>query len=217
MNETDQLEVIEDDSFSYNGYQIVRGEFFAHMYEPTFILCDNMVSVNAACVRKLPKTDFVQILVNPDEKKLAVRPCSEDEKDSFRWCSAAGKRMPRKIRCRVFFAKVTSLMGWNPDYKYKLLGKLIESSGQMLFVFDLTTPEIFKRSVTESGKASASRTAAYPAEWQNQFGLGYEEHQRSLQIGIFDGYAVFSIQKNIQGKEDLQKGKRESPRLQPCG
>ena len=30
------MEVIDDDSFSYDGYQVVRGEFFAHIYEPSF-------------------------------------------------------------------------------------------------------------------------------------------------------------------------------------
>ena len=41
-----------------------------------------------------------------------------------------------------------------------------------------------------------SRTPTYPAEWQNQFGVPVEEHQRNLQVNIFDGYAVFNIQEN---------------------
>ena len=28
---SNQMEVIDDDSFSYDGYQVVRGEFFAHI------------------------------------------------------------------------------------------------------------------------------------------------------------------------------------------
>ncbi len=64
------LQIIEDDAFSYEGYQVVRGEFFAHTYEPSFTFNGNKVSVNTACIKKLPKTDFVQILVNPDEKNL---------------------------------------------------------------------------------------------------------------------------------------------------
>ena len=112
-DEKNTIPVTEDDAFSYDGYQVVRGEFFAHTYEPSFTFNSSKVSVNTACIKKLPDTDFVQILVNPDEKKLAVRPCQEDEKDSFRWCSATAKRSPRQITCRIFFAKVVSLMGWN--------------------------------------------------------------------------------------------------------
>ena len=192
-NERNTIPVVEDDAFSYDGYQVVRGEFFAHTYEPSFTFNSNKVSVNTACIKKLPDTDFVQILVNPDEKKLAVRPCQEDEKDSFRWCSATSKRSPRQITCRIFFAKVVSLMGWNSAYRYKLLGKLIKSDNELLFVFDLTTPEIFVRSEKEDGKIKTSRTPSYPEEWQNQFGVPVEEHQNSLQINMFDGYAVFGI------------------------
>ena len=115
-DEKNTIPVTEDDAFSYDGYQVVRGEFFAHTYEPSFTFNSSKVSVNTACIKKLPDTDFVQILVNPDEKKLAVRPCQEDEKDSFRWCSATAKRSPRQITCRIFFAKVVSLMGWNSSY-----------------------------------------------------------------------------------------------------
>ena len=179
MTETKQMEIIEDESFSYDGYQVVRGEFFAHIYEPSFTFNDNKVYVNTACIRKLPQTEYVQILVNPEEKKLAVRPCAEDEKDSFRWCSATSKRSPKQISCRVFFAKVIALMEWNPNYRYKLLGKLIKSGEQLLFVFDLTTPEIFRKTIKDNGKVTVSRTPAYPAEWQNQFGLSVEEHQQS--------------------------------------
>ncbi len=195
-NENNTIPVTDDDAFSYDGYQVVRGEFFAHTYEPSFTFNSNKVSVNTACIKKLPDTDFVQILVNPDEKKLAVRPCMEDEKDSFRWCSASSKRSPRQITCRIFFAKVISLMGWNPSYRYKLLGKLIHSDNELLFVFDLTTPEIFVRSENDAGNIKSSRTPSYPEEWQNQFGVPVEEHQSNLQINMFDGYAVFGISEN---------------------
>jgi len=87
-------------------------------------------------------------------------------------------------------------MDWNPNYRYKLLGKLIRSNGELLFVFDLTTPEIFMKTLKDDGKLKASRTPTYPEEWKNQFGLPVEEHQKSLQINIFDGYAVYSLQDN---------------------
>lgn len=205
----ENMEILEDDAFSYEGFQVVRGEFFAHIYEPSFTFNGNKVSVNRACIKKLPDTEFVQILVNPEKKKLAIRPCTEDEKDSFRWCTANGqKRAPKQITCRVFFAKILSLMNWNPNYRYKLLGKLIRSGGELLFVFDLTTPEIFTKIIKDDGKLKTSRTPSYPEEWKNQFGLPVEEHQKSLQINIFDGYAVFGIQE--KGKKTSVKESEES-------
>ena len=108
------MAIINDDKFTYQDYQVVRGEFFAHMYEPSFVLNRFKVSVNAACLRKLPNVEYVQILVNPEIKKLIVKPCLEEEKDSFKWCT--NRRTPKQIKCTIFFAKIINLMGWNPNY-----------------------------------------------------------------------------------------------------
>ena len=185
-----------DDDFSFDGYQVVRGEFFSHIFEPSLTFNNYKVQVNTACIKKLPEFDYVQIMVNPDEKKLAVRPCTEDEKDSFRWCSATAKRSPKQITCRMFFAKVFTLMGWQIDYKYKLLGKLKKANGQYLFVFDLNAPEIYKRTVKDDGKAITSRSPVFLEEWKNDFGIPVSEHKSAMQIGIFNGQAVFGLQKD---------------------
>ena len=126
LADLNQNETSAEEEFSYEGYQVVRGEFFAHLFEPSVTIANEKVSVNSACIRKLPNTEYVQFLVNPKEKKLAVRPCDEMAKDSFCWAGVGtdGKRKPKTISCRIFFAKVMNLMGWNPDYRYKILGKL---------------------------------------------------------------------------------------------
>ena len=193
------MEIHEEPDFSYDGYQVVRGEFFAHLFEPSITINHEKVSVNAACLRKLPDTEYVQFLVNPIEKKLAVKPCTEDMKDSFRWASGEGKkRKPRTITCKIFFAKIIDLMGWSADYRYKILGKLIRTSTDMLFVFDLTCAETYQH------RKGGARPALYPEEWKEQFGVPVKDHEDTLQINIFDDYAVFRID-----KEEEQRGLKE--------
>lgn len=194
-------EIQEDANFSYDGYQVVRGEFFAHIFEPSVTLSREKVSVNVACLRKLPGTEYVQFLVNPTEKKLAVKPCSEEVKDSFRWCSGEGKnRKPKTITCRIFFGKVMSLMNWAPEYRYKILGKLIRTRSDLLFVFDLNCAETYL--CREGGRDSSSRSPIYPDSWKNQFGVPVNEHQDLLQVSIFADHAVFRISR---AEEDDRK------------
>lgn len=195
------LDVIEDVDFNFDGYQVVRGEYFAHLYEPSITFNLNKVYLNAASIRKLPNIDYVQILVNSEEKKLAVRPCAEDVKDSFLWCTP--KRKPKQITCRVFFGKIISMMDWNPDYRYKLLGKLIRSNDEYLFTFDLNAPEIYTRTITEGAKPKTSRTPVFPEQWQNQFGLPVAEHKKQMQVNIFNGYTVFGIKDKQDKKESI--------------
>jgi len=205
------IEITVDEDFTFEGYQVVRGEFFAHTYEPSLTFCNNKLYVNTACIKKLPGLNYIQFLVNPTEKKVVVRPCNEDLKDSFRWCSATAKRTPRQISCPIIYGKILSLMEWNPKYRYKLLGKLIKSNNELLFVFDLNSPEIFVRRMTDGNKEVMSRKATYPEEWKNQFGVPVEEHQNSLQINIFDGYTIFGVKEQVKRKHEQLKENDEQP------
>ena len=198
------------EQFSFDGFQVVRGEFFSHLREPSITFCDSRIYANSACVNKLQNAEYVQILVNSETKKIVIKPCKEDDKDSFLWRTSRKDREgfnPKHITCRVFFAKIFELMKWNIDNRYKLLGKLIKSGADYLFVFDLNSAETFERINRDGEKAKRSRTPIFPTEWKNQFGLSVEEHQKQLQVNIFDGYAVFDVtnKKNKEVEPACQK------------
>lgn len=184
----------EDDSFSLDKFQVVRREFFSHISEPSITFSNYKIGLNSACIKCLPQIDYIQFLVNRQTQKLAIRPCLESDLHSFQWCTnSGGKRKPRQVTGKIFFMKLFDMMGWNPNYRYKILGKLIRANGEYLFVFDLTSTEVYQRIVKEGDKPKISRTPVFPAEWQDQFGVPYEEHRKSLQINIFDNYAVYGI------------------------
>lgn len=195
-----ETEVEEDPHFSYEGYQVVRGEYFSHINEPSITFCDNRFSVNTACLKKSPGTEYVQVLVNQEQKKLAVRPCSEDVKDSFSWCTI--RRKPKKVICPLFFGKIMSMMNWNQDHRYKIIGKLVHSQGQYLYVFDLNCPEIYTRTmqIDENGKEKrkTARKPTYLDSWKDHFGVPVDEHEKALQISIFDGYALIGVKEPKQ-------------------
>lgn len=201
---TDEIIELGDD-FDFDGFQVVRREFFAHMFEPAVSFNNCKFYVNTACLSRFPETDYVQVLINQKTRIMALRPCKEGERDSFAWCSLSkGKRKPKQTTCKLFFAKVVTLMDWNPNYRYKLLGKMIHANGEYLLAFDLTATEVYQKTVTEGAKPKTSRTPVFPSSWQNQFGLPYSEHKQSLQINIFDGYAIYAIKDNTPAEEAEQ-------------
>lgn len=204
-------EVLElGDSFSLDGFQVVRREFFAHLREPSATFNNCKFSVNAACLAKFPDTDYVQVLVNQESKIMALRPCEEGARDSFVWCGySKGKRKTKAITCKLFYAKIVDMMGWNPSYRYKLLGRLIHANGEYLIAFDLSATEVYLRTVEEGKKPKSSRTPVFPAGWQEQFGLPYSEHKQSMQINIFDGYAIYSLKEPAPGESGADGAKTE--------
>ncbi len=202
-------------NFDLDGFQVVRREFFAHLREPSVSFNSCKFAVNAACINKFPDTDYVQVLVNQETKVLALRPCEEGARDSYLWCNLSkGKRKPKAITCKMFYAKIVSMMDWNPNYRYKLLGRLIHANGEYLIAFDLSATEVYQRTFPEGEKPKTSRTPVFPVGWQNQFGLPYNEHKQSMQINIFDGYAIYAIKESsASGGENVSEDTAAVPPL----
>lgn len=215
------MEVISDDEIEevadsiFNGFQIVRSEFFSQLREPAITFSQGKIGVNSACLKKLPNVDYAQILVNREKRMLAIRPCKESDIFSFQWCSYRvkdGKRQPRQVTGKMFFLKICTLMGWNLDYRYKILGKLVHANNEYLFVFNLEAAQTFVREEADEGKKpKMSRTPLFPKEWQNQFGIPFEEHQKALQINMFQGFAVYSIKDNSAAAPVQQNISPEQP------
>ena len=90
-------------TFSYNGYQTVRRELFAHLREPQMTIRKDSITFNTACIEGLEDTVYIQILVNQDQKRLVIKKCEKDDRDSLRWCIQKNdKRKSRKITGRQF-------------------------------------------------------------------------------------------------------------------
>ena len=200
----DDIIELEGD-FNYDGFQVVRREFFAHTFEPSITLNNYKVYVNTACLNRFPEIEHVQLLINSETNIMALRPCAESDRDSFAWCSkGTGRRKPKQVTCRLFFAKLFTMMNWNPDYRYKLLGKIVCANGMYLIVFDLSATEVYQRITKEGEKPKTSRSPVFPKDWQNQFGLPVEEHRKLLQINVFEGYTMFGIENEKNNKEQMR-------------
>ena len=149
-NYTDEQEIVDQkaielaEDFSYDGYQVVRRELFAHLREPAVVIRRDSVTFNTACIAGLEDAVYIQILVNQDNKRMVVRKCEENDKDALRWCVAKpDKRKSRKMTNKIFSAMMYEMMGWNLDCRYKILGHKITFEDETIYVFDLMETEIF--------------------------------------------------------------------------
>lgn len=185
MKATPVEELNEIEEVSLAGFQVTRAELFSHMREPSISVSGDRIKFSMACLKRFPGVTHIQILVHPEQKRLIIKPCEPDAPDSLRWCSGGGEKETknRDMICRIFAAKLYELMDWNPEYKYKMLGKPAVADNEMLFLFRLTDFEFF----VNDGK-SKRRKAYLPQEWRDFFGVGVEEHDEGYKINLADGY-----------------------------
>ena len=206
-----------EQSFSYDGYQIVRKELFAHLRDPAITIRKDSVTFNTACIEGLEDVVYIHMMFNRELKRIVVEGCDENDKDALRWCIAKpDKRKSRKMVGKPFSELVYREMGWDENCRYKILGYRIQFEGKTLYVFDLMVPEIFHERKSRKKNEQASQEVAempnedaqnnnaaetevntrkgyYPDDVANTFGVPVEQHKADTEIQQMDGYISVGI------------------------
>lgn len=192
----DEFELkVEKGDFDLRGFEITRSEFFDSNRRPAISFSDRRIKFNAPCVRKFAPCTYAELLINPIERKLAIRPTDKSNRSSVIISKLSNKRYtPREVPAAAFYDTIFSIFEWNKDYKYRIIGSLYEQDGELAYIFDAADSEAFVQSfmlpapeasgedtsdllpVTPSGK----RIRAIPEEWTNTFGKDFYEHELSL-------------------------------------
>ena len=112
-------------------FQVVSGELFSHITDPVLRISTNSIVFNSKCVSKM-NCCFAEILFNPVERMLILRPCAEDHPNAIPWNS---RPLGASCLCKVFY----ETLDWEPDYSYRIPCQVITSpDGKMdVLAFDL--------------------------------------------------------------------------------
>ena len=205
--------------FSYDGYQVVRKELFAHLRDPAIVIRKDSVTFNTACINGLEDVVYIHMMFNKELKRIVVEGCDENDKDALRWCVAKpDKRKSRKMMGRPFSELVYREMGWEEGCRYKILGYRIQFEGKTLYVFDLNVPEVFlekkrKKKTDDDIETSEPVTAQveeqpevntrkgyYPDDIANTFGVSVEQHKEETAFHHMDGYVSVGVLTGSAGR-----------------
>ena len=196
VSSVQQVELSAGD-FDLRGFEVARSEFFDAQNRPYLSFSEKLMKFSVACARKFDTRNTVELLINPVERKFAVRPTDKSNKNSVIFSRiSGGKVTPKCISTAAFRSTIYSLMGWNQDYKYRILGTLYEQGSELAYIFNADDSEVFFRSnalpvkdIVDSGAENVSiqpflpsgkRIRAIPKEWAETFGKPFYAHEMSL-------------------------------------
>ena len=201
-SKNEEIEFIEYevDRFDYSGYVVVRREYFSKLNCPAITVQYGKIRFNLKAIEKLGKCRHILILINTDKKRIIVKPCDEDDKDSLQWSRVDkhDKLVVRTITARPFCAILFKDMNWHLDCTFKILGTLLKCGQEKQFVFDLTNAERYLSvsKPTEDDPKRRERVAFMPKIWEESYGQSYEESRIPL-VETFeetpDGYVKIPI------------------------
>lgn len=161
--------------FDLSGYQVVRGQFLTVRSElPIITFGKSKITFNCNCTRKFDFADYVQLLLHPTERKIAIRSCSKNDMFRIPWHRNTDHPMSAKtIICSHFCNTLYQIMDWFPDYMYKVFGTLIEKGNEQIVIFNLLgampNTTITEELVNEN-KTVRRKIDICPEEWGDSFG-----------------------------------------------
>jgi len=182
--------------FDLRGFEVARSEFFDSQNRPYISFSEKKIKFSTTCVRKFATRNTIELLINPIEKKFAIRPTEKGNRNGIVFSHiSGGKASPKTISSAAFHDTVYSLMGWNPEYKYRILGTLYEHDNELAYIFNAVDSEVFfkagslstgesddemKRNVSiQPFLPSGKRIRAIPKEWTDSFGKPFYVHEMS--------------------------------------
>jgi len=185
-----QFEVQKGD-FDLRGFEITRLQFFDTPNRPMITFSENSIYMNSECIRKLKDRNYVELLINPIERKLAVRTTDKSNRHGF-YCSKlhGGIYRSKGLASTPFRATIFSLLGWNIKYKYRIIGSCIEQGNDIVYIFEAENSEAFlnQQTITNPSDSDSepikpltsvgNKVRAIPESWIENFGKGFYLHEQ---------------------------------------
>jgi len=172
------------------GFEITRSEFFDSFNHPYLKFNRKHIQFNTTIVRKYGEKNYVEFLINPVKRKLAIRPSTKENRNAIQISKPRqGVYFPRPIQTAAFRDTIFALFDWNTEYNYRVSGHLYEQDGESVYIFDAADSEAYIKpqellegeddsvqALTSTGKS----IRAIPEEWITTFGKQFYIHEKSL-------------------------------------
>ena len=121
---------VDEGDFDLRGFEIAHLDFFDVKRTPTMTLEDGCIKFSTECLRRISNGNYVELLVHPKERRIAVRQTVKENRNAVIWAKEEyGQRVPRGIACTAFIDTLFSMFGWNSEYRYRLFGALFIPMG----------------------------------------------------------------------------------------
>ena len=130
-----------------DGFQVVSGSMFSQMLEPVVRISRTGMAFNGTCISrmnritgekgipKLIRQQYVEMLFNPVERMIAVRPCTEDHPNAIRWADDKGKSV--NFGSKAFCTILYNLLDWDEEYTFRVPAIVRRRGEEIVLFFDL--------------------------------------------------------------------------------
>ena len=173
--------------------EVLRTEYTTSALSPKLIIAFDNISFNKACVKLLPGSQYINVLIDRVKRRIIVLPANRHAKDALKWCNIKkGEIRKKNCTARKFGEKLYDMMSWIKENKYRVLAYYQEIEGVHLIVFNLEECEMVVPEfvTTKTGKVVKRGKVYLPGEWDNGFGMPLSEHKKANEVELNAHYTL---------------------------
>ncbi|MBR4457495.1 MAG: recombinase family protein [Clostridia bacterium] len=120
--------------FSMEGFREISGMSFYHRDKPHLRIRKGRLFFSTYCLQKFRDVEYVEFLVNPIEKYIAIRPTDVDNPNAIHWGKLRdGKWAALPIGCPGIVQVLGDLMDWEEPDSLSCIGEFFEEEKLLLF------------------------------------------------------------------------------------
>lgn len=177
-----------------DGYMLPPRTQFSMLNKPAVSIKYGRMTFNMACIRLFESVEFILPLVHPGKKRLTVVMCAEEESASVAWARKRQKDaawVNRDITSEDFIFNLYKMMGWKNDCRYKVLGRVANSSQGLVLVFEMDEAIMFASKPVEvvnkeTGEVKKKQVKYYPDAYKDCIGRSYNDYVEARQMNMFE-------------------------------
>ena len=136
-------------SFDLCGYEVVKTDLMRFADLPHITFANNYVLINKACLLRMRPDYCVEFLVDPIDKRVAIRAVLRDNKRGVRCSKSFSCIDPTPVSVKLICDTLFQLFDWDPDNRYRMCGTYYEQDTTVVCVFDATRPVILAKATIE--------------------------------------------------------------------
>ena len=141
-------------------FQVVSGDMFSRIHDPVVRFGRSEIAFNTSCVARMD-CEYAEILFNPVERMMVVRPCAKENPNAVLWSS---KPIAASSLARMLYDS----MGWEEDYTYRVPCQTIRQPGGEAIVLAFDLDNYIGRAINKKEEVIMARKQAELAEEQRE-------------------------------------------------
>lgn len=160
------------------GCQVVRTQECSKVSQPTLQITAHQLTFNRFCMNALPDNEYVELLLHPADRLLAVRPCAKENINAVEWNTEKNRKKRKvEVSASAFAGVLYQLMSWESNWYLKIHAVPLSNDVERVVMFDLreTEYQMFLDEALPVNEGEAPKTARrrmtlLNPEWRDSFG-----------------------------------------------